>query len=47
MAEQIGGGLVEIAACRQIQHCGGFVNSRNCSEAKRKQCLAGLEPLSH
>ena len=45
MAEQIGGGLVEIATLRQIHHRGGGVNSRNCSEAERQQCLAGLQPL--
>jgi hypothetical protein len=44
--EQIGGGLGEVAACRQIHHCGSGVNSRNCSEAEREQCLAGLDPIS-
>ena len=47
MAEQIGGGLVEIAALRQIHHRGGGVNSRNCSEAERQQRLAGLERCRH
>ena len=45
MAEQIGGGLVEIATLRQIHHDGRGVNSRNCSEAEREQCFAGLQPL--
>ncbi len=46
MAEQIGGGLGEVAACRQIHHCGSGVNSRNCSEAEREQCLARLDLIS-
>ena len=47
IAEKIGGGLVEIAARGQIHHCGGRVNSRNCSEAEREQRLAGLERCRH
>src|SRR4030081_1766338 len=43
ITEKIGGGLIEIAARRQIQHRSRRVNTRYRNRAKRQQRLAGLD----
>src|SRR5258705_13370593 len=43
IAEKIGGGLVEIAACGQIHHRPRRVNSRHRGGTERQQRLAGLD----
>src|SRR5260370_7017956 len=42
ITEKIGGGLIEIAARRQIQHRSGRVNSRHRGGTEGQQRLAGL-----